>query len=330
MPPIKIHHTEISEGAWDGPGNVARLRTGESAGYYHKMFAWQDPEADEETKGAYKFPHHEVSGDGDPGAANVKGCQSGIGVLNGAMGGADIPEGDRQGVYRHLVAHLEDADVEPADLRGSGPQGGREERAFKVSELRVAEEDGHPARIVGHAAVFDQLSDDLGGFREQIKPGAFSKTLQKADIRALWQHDVNYVLGRRKNNTLRVWEDAEGLAFEILPPNTQWASDVLVTLQRGDVDQMSFGFRTIRDRWEQDEEDNVTRTLIEVELFDISPVTFPAYPQTSAEARSRAQELHQQSIAAPGQEPHPAADDSEQVRARLDQMRRLLDLAEQL
>lgn len=329
MPPIKVHHTDISEGAWDGPGNVARLRSGENASYYHKMFAWQDPEGDPATKAAYKFPHHEVSSDGEPGAANVKGCQSGIGVLNGAMGGADIPDSDRQGVYRHLAAHLEDADVEPADLRTLRPQREREERSFQII-VRAADGDDQEPKITGHAAVFDQLSDDLGGFRERIQPGAFTKTLQESDVRALWQHDVNYVLGRRKNDTLKLWEDDAGLAFEILPPNTQWASDALVTLQRGDVDQMSFGFITIRDRWEEDEEEKLfIRTLVEVELFDVSPVTFPAYPQTSAQVRATLSEL-QRSTAAPGQGPHPADADDDQARARLDVLRRRLDLAEHI
>jgi len=187
--------------------------------------------------------------------------------------------------------------------------------------------EGEPAKIVGHAAVFNQLSNDLGGFREQIEPGAFAKTIREADVRALWNHDVNYVLGRTKNDTLRLREDERGLAFEILPPNTQWASDALVTLGRGDVDQASFGFKTVRDRWKDGEDRSIVRALVEVKLFDISPVTFPAYPQTSAQVRSKVHEL-QQSTAAPGQGPHPADADDDRARARLDVLRRRVDLAE--
>jgi len=199
-----------------------------------------------------------------------------------------------------------------------------EMRAYPT-EMRVIAAEGEPARIVGHAAVFNQLSDDFGGFREQIEPGAFAKTIREADIRALWNHDANYVLGRTKNDTLRLREDDHGLAFEILPPNTQWARDALITLGRGDVDQASFGFRTIRDRWEDMEDRSIVRTLVEVKLFDISPVTFPAYPQTSAQVRAKLHEF-QRSIAVPGQGPHPAGADDDQARARLEIMRRRLDL----
>jgi HK97 family phage prohead protease len=208
-------------------------------------------------------------------------------------------------------------------------QAGREERAFQIAEVRLREEDGRPPVIVGHAAVFDEFSEDLGGFRERIQPGAFTKTLQEADVRALWNHDPNYVLGRTKNGTLSLREDKRGLAFEVTPPETQWASDCLVSIRRGDVDQMSFGFHTVRDEWTKSEDDQITRTLIEVALYDVSPVTFPAYPQTNAEVRAKVSEL-QQATAAPGQEPHPAGADASQPRARLDQLRRRLDLAEQV
>lgn len=331
MPAIKVHHTDISEGAWDGPGNVAKLRSEESEGYYRRMFAWQDPDADPETKAAWKFPHHEVS-DGEPGAANVKGCQSGIGVLNGAMGGAKIPDGDRRGVYNHLAAHLEDADVEPADLRSQPRVIVNEmgiERRFVAAEVRVVEDgDGQP-HIEGYGAVFNEWSLDLGGFQERIEPGAFTKTLQEADVRSLWNHNSDYILGRNKSGSLRLFQDERGLGYDVIPPDAQWARDLMVSIKRGDVSQASFGFETLRDKWDQDEEGNVTRQLLEVKLFDVGPVTFAAYPQTSAEARSKAEE-YQQSTAAPGQGPHPADANDDQAQARLAIMRRRVDLAEQI
>lgn len=150
-----------------------------------------------------------------------------------------------------------------------------------VAELRADENDG---KIRGYAAVFDSLSEDLGGFREKIAKGAFSDTLN-ADVRALWNHDANIVLGRTTAGTLTLREDNHGLAIEIDPPNTQQANDLLISIRRGDVSQMSFGFYTKDDSWEKRDGENI-RTLRKVELFDVSPVTYPAYSDTSVATRS--------------------------------------------
>jgi HK97 family phage prohead protease len=163
-----------------------------------------------------------------------------------------------------------------------------ERRSFAV-ELR---EDGGKPVISGYAAVFNTLSCDLWGFREKIAPGAFKKTIQESDVRALWNHDTGIVLGRSKAGTLRLSEDTHGLAIEIDPPES--ASSMLETMRRGDVDQMSFGFEAIRDLWEEDREaDTVTRTLLEVRLYEVSIVAFPAYDATSVGVRAteRAKEI---------------------------------------
>ena len=204
-----------------------------------------------------------------------------------------------------------------------------ERRTVTVPELRVVEsgegEEARP-RIVGYGAVFDQWSEDLGGFRERIRAGAFRKTLGEADVRALFNHDPNYVLGRTKAGTLALAEDEAGLRFEAEPPDTQWARDLLVSIRRGDVAEMSFGFEVMRDKWRRREGEPLERELIEVRLWDVGPVTFPAYPQTSAQVRARVSELQ---ASAPGQEPHPEDDGEEQERrVRLEQMRRRLELAE--
>lgn len=277
---IASHKTSISDSAWDGPKNEANLKTDGSAAYYRKAFAWQDPDADSETKAAYKFIHHEVSSNGSVGAANIKACQTGIGVLNGARGGTNIPSGDKKGVWNHLASHLRDADVEPAPLRSAS--GGKEERSYQV-EMRV--EDGDEPKIRGHAAVFNKLSVPLMGFREKVSPGAFLKSIENSDIRALWNHNPDYILGRNKSGTLSLEEDKRGLAIEISPPDTQWARDLMETIKRGDVDQMSFAFQIARESWDETGKESV-RTLEEVELFDVSPVTYPAYPQTDVKVRS--------------------------------------------
>lgn len=158
--------------------------------------------------------------------------------------------------------------------------------AFDRLEVRAAE-DGSPPLIQGHAAVFNQLSEDFGGWREQIAPGAFKRTLRNADVRALFNHSPDYVLGRNKAGTLSLAEDLQGLAIQVEPPQTRWADDLLVSMQRGDINQMSFAFRTIKDQWTQDADAGIqVRTLLEVELYDVSVVTYPAYPQTDAAVRS--------------------------------------------
>ena len=158
-------------------------------------------------------------------------------------------------------------------------------------ELRVEGEDN--PKIRGHAAVFDKMSVELFGFREVIKKGAFKKSIPNADVRALFNHDPNFVLGRNKSGTLTMREDNEGLYVEIEPPNTQWSRDLQESIKRGDINQMSFGFRTVKDEWDNQTSKDVVRTLLEVELFDVSVVTYPAYPQTDVGIRS-AKEVFEQ------------------------------------
>lgn len=161
------------------------------------------------------------------------------------------------------------------------------ERRFVVDgiELRAAEgENAPPPMISGYAAVFGELSADLGGFREKIAPGAFAKSLGE-DIRALFNHDRNFIIGRNKSKTLRLQEDNRGLRVEIDPPDTTDARDLITKMKRGDVTGMSFGFRTLEDHWDE-VDGKIVRTLIEVRLFDVSVVTYPAYPQADAAVRS--------------------------------------------
>ena len=160
-----------------------------------------------------------------------------------------------------------------------------ERRYIGVEELRV-DGEGDTPKIRGYAAVFNSLSEDLGGFREQIAPGAFKRTIKSADVRALWNHDPNYVLGRTRSKTLSLAEDDHGLAIEIDPPDTQWARDLMVSIRRKDITQMSFAFQTLKDEWDSEDQENEVRTLVKVRLFDVSPVTYPAYTATDVEVKS--------------------------------------------
>lgn len=161
-----------------------------------------------------------------------------------------------------------------------------ERRNFPVTELRAITDDNGLRHIVGYAAVFNTLSEDLGWFREKIQPGAFAESITKDDIRALWNHDSNFVMGRNKAKTLSLKEDERGLKIDILPSEAQWMKDLMMSMDRGDVDQMSFGFRTLIDQWETTDKKDEIRTLIKVQLFDVSAVTFPAYPDTTVGLRS--------------------------------------------
>ncbi|UKI51849.1 MAG: HK97 family phage prohead protease [Clostridium sp.] len=142
--------------------------------------------------------------------------------------------------------------------------------------------------IEGHAAVFDSWSETLGGifpFKEKVRKGAFAESIGRDDIRALFNHDPNYVLGRNRAGTLELVEDDVGLRVRITPPDTSWARDITTSIRRGDISQMSIGFVVEDDEWSS--QDGIdTRELKKVRLFDVSPVTFPAYTATDVGVRA--------------------------------------------
>jgi HK97 family phage prohead protease len=114
---VASHTTATTDASWDGPANESNARSGENAAYYRKIYAWQDPDGDPAVKASWRFIHHMVPSGGEPGAANIRACQSAIGVLNGGRGGTTIPDADRKGVWNHLAKHLRDADLEPPELK---------------------------------------------------------------------------------------------------------------------------------------------------------------------------------------------------------------------
>lgn len=149
---------------------------------------------------------------------------------------------------------------------------------------------GSGATLIGHAAVFDVETTIMGMFREKISPGAFKKTIKESDVRGLFNHDPNFVLGRNKAGTLRLSEDKTGLAYEIDLPDTQAAKDLYTSIERGDISQSSFAFKIIKEvRTEPDEDAGETMPLFDIKetrLYDVSPVTYPAYDETDVSAHS--------------------------------------------
>jgi len=164
------------------------------------------------------------------------------------------------------------------------------ERRFITSEIRATDADDGTTTIEGHAAVFNIDSEDLGGFVERIAPGAFTNALARPDdIRALFNHDPNMVLGRNTAGTLALSEDDTGLRYKLDLPDTQPGRDLAVSMKRGDVSQSSFGFRVTKQSWELVNNAPDIRTIEEAELFDVSPVTYPAYPDATVAVRSHSE-----------------------------------------
>lgn len=163
-------------------------------------------------------------------------------------------------------------------------------RSLPAAELRVDQVDGKD-RIIGYAAVFNSFSEDLGGFREVIRPGAFAAALAGSDVRLVVNHDPSLILGRTRNGTLRLVEDSRGLRVEADPPPTQMARDYMALIGRGDLSEMSFRFYMFDDPnrgqlW-RSEPSGVVREITEfARIDDVSIVAYPAYRATEVSVRS--------------------------------------------
>jgi HK97 family phage prohead protease len=160
-------------------------------------------------------------------------------------------------------------------------------------EVRARKGDSGGVVVEGHAAVFERLSQNLGGFVEQIAPTAFDRTLgDNPDVRALINHDASHLLGRTRSGTLRLSKDASGLLYEIDMPDRQDARDLIVSMERGDISHSSFAFYVMRDgdEWDQTDQGMPLRTLTALSIHngDVSPVTYPAYEDTDSGVAGRA------------------------------------------
>jgi HK97 family phage prohead protease len=211
----------------------------------------------------------------------------------------------------------------------------REFRIFDFDELRLVDPEGGAQglpRIVGHAAVFNSLSENLGGFREIIAPGAFADAIRTDDVRALFNHDPNMILGRNRAKpepTMLIEEDDKGLRMEIQPPETTYARDLVISMRRGDVNQSSFQFSTLDDKWET-RDGIMVRTVLKVKrLWDVSPVTFPAYPEADSGVRGSLTliaEEGRRSLEAIARQGEQALSDPDAWQHAMDLRRREVDL----
>lgn len=165
----------------------------------------------------------------------------------------------------------------------------REMRQLRTVATEFAtREDGDALRIEGYFAVFNSVYEIAPGMSESIAPGAFSRTLQGGDIRALVNHDTTLVLGRTKAHTLELREDERGLWGSIaVNPNDGDAVNLYQRVKRGDVDQCSFGFDIVHEETDFREDGSVHWTITDVDLFEVSACTFPAYEATNISAREK-------------------------------------------
>jgi HK97 family phage prohead protease len=168
----------------------------------------------------------------------------------------------------------------------------QEKRVFTI-QMRASDsgEAGDESRTVtGYAAKFNSPSEDMG-FVEFIEPGAFAEALENSDVRCLFNHDPNLILARTASGTLKLTEDEVGLRYEFDIPETTFGNDFRTMLKRGDISQSSFSFTVREQVWEEDIKPDgsysYSRRIKKVErLYDVSPVTYPAYPDTDVALRA--------------------------------------------
>jgi hypothetical protein len=199
----------------------------------------------------------------------------------------------------HLRDHAEAEGIGEASRAAPSRTKFREERVFTMDDMEIREEGGAPT-IIGHPLLYDVWSEDLGGFRERIRSGAASTTILQKNIKLLFNHDPNIVLASRGSGTLDLTEQVKGVRMRATAPANQFINDlVLEPMRRGDIDQMSFAFRVTGSAWNSRDggkpplgtgeiwnSDYTEREILQLVMFDVSVVTFPAYAQTDASVRT--------------------------------------------
>lgn len=166
-----------------------------------------------------------------------------------------------------------------------------EKRVLSQCDMAIedrADDDGLP-KLVGYASIFGRKTELWPGVFERVQEGAFKRALEEgADVRALVDHDPSKIIGRNKAGTLELLENKRGLKVTIHPPDTQVGRDIVESIRRRDVTQMSFSFRVVEESWKDHQDGTSTRTLMDVDLFDVAPTTYPQYPDTTIATRSLA------------------------------------------
>ena len=216
--------------------------------------------------------------------------------------------------------------------RELGP-GGLEHRSIPAMGLEARQTDENRPQIVGFGSVYGQTTTIHGFFSEwdeEVAKGAWAKTITEdgADIRSMFNHDTNWLLGRTTSDTLRLEDRDEGLWYEVdINPDDVNAMSVHAKVERGDVTGSSVWFRVIRQEWTEPDDSNdlerPLRTILEARLFETGPVVFPAFPQTSAGTRSLDGVLRAAGVTNPTRRAELASDllaDPDGVEARITEL----------
>lgn len=168
----------------------------------------------------------------------------------------------------------------------------KEIRSIPVDKLEIRQLENEPATLIGYAARFNTLSEEMWGFKEKISAGAFANSLGEGRNKlAYWNHNSDFPIASTDSGTLKLFEDEQGLRFEMTPIETSIGKDAVEAVRKGVCKGVSFGFRTIKDSWDFSDPNLAIRTLEEIELHEISPTPNPAYNATSISARSLREEF---------------------------------------
>ena len=185
---------------------------------------------------------------------------------------SDVPE---EGPEEEIEDEYEEEETERSNIWTNKNE--VEKRFYGIKLEKRTDGESTEQMVVGHAAVFDQLSEDLGGFKERIHKNAFDDVLEN-DTRVFFNHDPNHLLARVSSGTLKLSVDEKGLKYAFSVPDTNSGRDLLVSMERGDISQSSFAFTIQDDSWDKENGMDV-RTINKVKrLYDVSPVSIPAYP----------------------------------------------------
>ena len=227
--------------------------------------------ADRVTRMYSYLQRHEVDKQGEGFSPDEDGFPS-AGRIAWALWGGDAAVKWSERKRNEIIAE------EEKDERNLKNYNQMEKRIFNIETRVDSTEDGRDL-VVGHASVYDSRSNNLGGFYEFIERGAFTEELiANSDVRALINHDPNLILARNTSGTLNLTADERGLKYEFEMPETSYGKDLSISMKRGDITQSSFAFTVAEDDWSTDADGNNIRTIKKIDrLYDVSPVTYPAY-----------------------------------------------------
>lgn len=274
----------VDNSAWDGNRAMGEC---DDAADYRAICAGEHGAGTPDERQHWALPHHYLASQGKAKPPNAGGVRAAL-----ARVGQTQDLTNREAARSHLEAHM--STIQSAEGNSLvHREDGRLEVRMPIDgwEVRHSGRADESFTVRGYAAVYNQLSLDLGGFREMIQPGAFDAILaSNPDVHFVWDHDTRYVGARTANGTLELRSDNTGLYMDARVGNYSWAKDLRTALERRDIDQGSFAFTVgdDGDDWEIQDDESILRTIRTVSgLYDVTVTAQGAYPQTSMAAAMR-------------------------------------------